>query len=479
MDPDHTQQHIEAVLSQLNVSVDEQGTTEGQSSLSIQDIFEEVGHDVLIVGAHVNDSKGILTQYKGVPLQKILNSQYLHAAELVPGSNATIDPSTAEKHLDGTRTGLTRRVPRIWASDGHSCNDLGRRFTWIKMTTPSYEGLRLALLDGDDSLKPSRQSDRNNPNNDHASLAIESISVADAKYIGRKEPVTVNFNPWLNAIIGGRGTGKSTIVDFCRKTFRRDFELDGSDTSDEGSLRKIFDSRMSYDSKQGEGLTTTSTVVEAIYRKDGERFVVSWSSDGSTPALCRIDDDERVAEDGNISELFPVRIYSQKQLFALAQDPNALLTVIDQSNSVNEAEIKRTTKQQHEHYLSLRAQARASRSSAENLPDRQAALRDVERKLNILQDGENAAILSEYRLRRQQDDTWQAILNAALSKIDAIELSASDLAVPDLELTSDNERDDASESLISTHANVRQIVDGLKRLYASKLGRWVRIFVTG
>ena len=458
LDPNATQQHVEKILADIDISVDDQGTQEGQSPLSILKILEHCGSEALIIGAHVNGPKGILTRYdSGMPLINILNHPHLLAVEIDP------EKDLPNKWLDGHQPQVNRPIPHIWSSDSHDYHSIGTRYTWIKMTTPSYEGLRLALLDGDDSLKTSKQSNSDNPNNNHASLVIESISIADAKYIGRKEPATIHFNPWLNAIIGGRGTGKSTIVDFCRKTFRRDFELGDSNTSDEGSLRKIFDSRMSDYSQQGDGLTTGSTVIEAIYRKDEEQFVVSWSSDGNAQAICRIDGEERVPEDGNISELFPVRIYSQKQLFALAQDPNALLTVIDQSSRVNEAEIRRATKQQYEHYLSLRAQARAARSSAENLPDRQAALRDVERKLNILQDGENAITLSEYRLRRQQDDTWQAILNTALGKIDAIELSTSDLAVPDLELTSDAERDEASESLINTHASVRQVVDGLKQ----------------
>lgn len=458
LDPDATQQHVEKILADIDIPVDDQGTQKGQSSLSILSILENCGNEALILGAHANGPKGILTHYNsGMPLINILNHPHLLAVEIDP------EREFSSKWLDGQQPQVDRSIPRVWSSDSHAYDSLGTRFTWIKMTSPSYEGLRLALLDGDNSLKPSRQSESDDPNNRHANLAIESISVTDAKYIGRKEPITVNFNPWLNTIIGGRGTGKSTIVDFCRKAFRREFELDGSNTSDEGSLRRIFDSRMSDYSKQGEGLATSSTLVEAVYRKNRERYVVSWSFDGSAQAICRFDNEERVAEDGNINELFPVRIYSQKQLFALAQDPNALLTVIDQSSRVNESEIKRTTKQQHEHYLSLRAQARAARSSADNLPDRLAALRDVERKLNILQDGENAVILSEYRLRRQQDDTWQAILNTTLSKIEAIELSTNDLALPDLELISGAERDSASESLLNTHTNIRQVVDGLKQ----------------
>ena len=35
----------------------------------------------------------------------------------------------------------------------------------------------------------------------------------------------MELNPWLNAIIGGRGTGKSTLIEFLRLGLRREDEL--------------------------------------------------------------------------------------------------------------------------------------------------------------------------------------------------------------------------------------------------------------
>ena len=94
-----------------------------------------------------------------------------------------------------------------------------------------------------------------------------------------------------------------------------------------------------------------------MYRKDDERFVLSWSQNGEAHPIARLDGDESTPQEGDIRERFPVRIYSQKQLFALAQDPNALLTVIDDSQSVRGAERNRSVKQLADRYLSLRARS--------------------------------------------------------------------------------------------------------------------------
>ncbi len=70
------------------------------------------------------------------------------------------------------------------------------------MTRPDAGGLRLALLDGDGSVRPTAAGDAVHPNS-HAASAIESIRIHKAKYLGRSEPLTVPFNPWFNTIIGG------------------------------------------------------------------------------------------------------------------------------------------------------------------------------------------------------------------------------------------------------------------------------------
>ena len=94
----------------------------------------------------------------------------------------------------------------------------------------------------------------------------------------------------MNAIIGGRGTGKSTLIDFCRKTLRREADLDRSDHSEEGSLRALFNRRMRVsDFRSGEGLLTKDTRIEVVYRKDDERFVLAWNLNATIPSVARLD----------------------------------------------------------------------------------------------------------------------------------------------------------------------------------------------
>ena len=428
IDPDCTQQHIEDLLTRVKIPVEQRGQQTARSSLSIEQILEACGADALIVGAHVNGHDGLLG-LEGQQRLAVLRHRNLAAVEVNP------DIEIDESWLDGSRPEIRCRLSRVSCSDGHSFATLGRRFTWVKMTRPDLEGLRLALLDGLDSLKPAVRESPGNPNS-HATLAIESIFVRKARFIGRMSPVTVAFNPWLTAIIGGRGTGKSTLVDFCRKTLQREAELDSSDRSEEGSLRALFDRRMRVPaSRLEEGLLTKDTRIELVYRKEDERFLLFWSLNATAPSIMRFDGDKPTPEEGDIRERFPVRIYSQKQLFALAQDPNALLTVIDDSQAVRRADLYRQIEQLADRYLSLRAEARAASRQAGELPGRKALLADVRHKLGVLLErGGQALVLNNYRRLRQQNDTWRAIRQAATQAVESVGQSAEELSIADLEL---------------------------------------------
>ena len=465
MDPDCTQQYVEEFLSKVDIPVNQRGRDTARSSLSVEHILDKCEDDALIVGAHVNRPCGLLEEHDGQQRLVVLRHRNLAAVEVDPAKE--ID----ESWLNGSKDKIERRLSQVWSSDGHSFDTLGRRFTWVKMTRPNIEGLRLALLDGAASLKPASREDSVNPNA-HASLALESITVHKGKFIGRPSQITVAFNPWLNAIIGGRGTGKSTLIDFCRKTLRREAELDRSDRSEEGSLRNLFNRRMRIPtSPQEEGLLTNETHIEVVYRKDGERFVLSWSQDGKVPAIARLDGEQRMPQEGDIRERFPVRIYSQKQLFALAQDPNALLTVIDDSQAVRGTEQNRVIEQMGDRYLSLRAQARAAATQARELPARKALLADVRRKLEVLEGGGQAQVLNKYRKRRQQDDTWRAILETASQAVESMGHSAEELSVADLDFGADVKDDPAQASLRRAHEALRRMVEVLRRGVSERVER--------
>ena len=456
LDPSATQDHVDDLLSRIEIPVNERGTTTAHTSASVEEILKRCDDRALVIAAHVNQRKGLL-EHSGQQRIAELQDIRLAAVEVHP------DTPFDDSWLDGSRPEVGRKISQIWASDSHSFDDLGKRYTWVKMTTPSLEGLRLALLDGDESLRPVRREDPGKPNT-HAERAIEKITVFDTKHIGRESPTDVRFNPWLNAIIGGRGTGKSTLLDLFRKALRRDSELDSAGRGEEGSLRTLFDSRMQVPASRSEsGLLTDASCVEVVYRKDGERFLLSWSQDGNAHPITRLVGDESIPEEGNILERFPVRLYSQKQLFALAQNPNALLVVLDDTQEVGGAECRRELDRLGGHYLSLRAAARLALTQASELPDRRASLADVQRKLDVLQQGGHAEILRLYRSRRQTDGTWKAVVKATETGLEAIQNTARAISVPDLNpLSNGDDEDDADQALRRSHQSLRQLIDDFR-----------------
>ena len=287
LDPARGEEHVADLLSRVGIPVDERGTEDARSALGLEQILEELGGDALILGPHVNGPKGLLTAHDGRQRLAVLGDPRLAAVEVDPGREVD------ESWLDGSKPEVARTISQVWSSDAHGPDELGRRFTWAKMTRPNLEGLRLALMDGADSLKPATRADPGDPNGRRGELLIESVTVADARFMGRREPMTVRFNPWLNAIIGGRGTGKSTLVDFCRKTLRRDGELGerarGEAHGEEGSLRRLFDRRVPDAATPGrEGLLTADTRIEVVYRKRAERFALSWSPSGGASSIDRL-----------------------------------------------------------------------------------------------------------------------------------------------------------------------------------------------
>ncbi len=206
LDPNKTTADLDA----LRGAVGYKGTA-GESDAVTDLTFEKVVEVVVSAGgipipAHVDDSHAGLFKLTGKALEQALGSKGLTAVEFKDiGSQR---PQIFTDHSS------KRVLSEIIGSDSHKPSEINRRFTWVKMTYPSLEGLRLGLFDGIHSIK--RSTDTQDDPNVHSPIIIDQIEVKSAKYMGNGVPLTAKFNPWLNAIIGGRGTGKSTLMGFLR-----------------------------------------------------------------------------------------------------------------------------------------------------------------------------------------------------------------------------------------------------------------------
>lgn len=428
------------------------GKSDGCSECSAVEVIDEIARSGgLAIPAHVDDSNGLFTVSSGNTLEQILKNQNVFAMEV---------------------TNLAKTKPQIyvskklnWAevlgSDSHHPSGTtgqrypGSHFTWVKMSKPSFEGLRLSLIDGSLSLK---RSDRfSGDPNAHGQLTVESICVENAKYLGRDRPFVYQLNPWLNTIIGGRGTGKSTSLEFLRIALKRKGEIPKS-------LEKEFN-KYSQTSKNrlDDGLLMSSTVITVYFRKDGGRFRIKWSNSGDNYMIEEETSPEVwSATEGDIAQRFPIRIYSQKQIFELAKQPQALLQVVDDAPEVNYRDWKLEWDELISKYLSIRAQEREVKAGLQEESVLKGKLEDVKRKLEIFEKADHASIFKAYQLRQNQKkaiDTWEKSWEGSAEQIRAL---SNHLLPPEMDEQHFNEENSEDKELLDAVMNIRSILKNLQ-----------------
>jgi energy-coupling factor transporter ATP-binding protein EcfA2 len=180
-------------------------------------------------------------------------------------------------------------------------NYVGFRHTWIKMSLPSIEALRQAFLDHESRVRFGVER----PEDTYAYPKIRSLGVRGAAFLADQDLV---LSPNLTTVIGGRGTGKSTLVEYLRVAMAQEGAVRGEDpTKNFKKLRQTI---------------KTETSLRVTFEKEGQPFSVV-SAAGAPPS---------VAEGPGIPDLarfFPVRVLSQKEIYAIAEDREARRRLVD------------------------------------------------------------------------------------------------------------------------------------------------------
>ncbi len=433
------------------------GRSDGCSECSAIEVIDEIiAAGGIAIPAHVDQASGLFINFLGNTLEQVLNHSGIVAMEVT-------DPSSPKPAM---YTDKNLKWTEVLGSDAHhSSGHPGQRypgshFTWIKMSNPSLDGLRLALIDG--ALSVHRSDKYTGTPNSHGSLAIDSITVEEAKYLGRGTPFICQFNPWLNTVIGGRGTGKSTSLEFLRLVLKRQDELPSN-------LGKEF-SRYSQPSltRNDEGLLRESTVLKVIFRKDGSRFKIQWTQTSKDYEIYEeTSQNDWVVSEGDIAQRFPVRIYSQKQIFELAKHPQALMQVVDEAPKVDFRGWKSTWDELVSHYLSLCAQAREVQTGLQEEVVIKGQLLDVKRKLTIFEQADHKDILQTYQLRQNQANAVEKWEQGWKSYPEEVRRLADKLQIPSLDsqyFSENEEQKELHEAIAKIHSSVEAVQSEIKKL---------------
>lgn len=260
----------------------------------------------IAIPAHVDCPSGLFETNSASEIKGVLNVDELLAFEVI-GSEINNQIYKDSK----------RKISYVAGSDSHCIDTIGSRYTWVKMGKPSIEAMRLALFDNIDGVLRSDFYE-GNPNDLKNRMFLKYVEIKQAKYAGRRAPLHIDFSPWMTSIIGGRGTGKSSIIQFVRLILDKKEELPKA-------LQKEFDDFVNISKNRTElGMFTDSTEIRACIVKDGLEYNFIWKNDELYEMI-----GGQLEEATGLSERFPIRIFNQKQLFEMTKDAQLLLQYID------------------------------------------------------------------------------------------------------------------------------------------------------
>ncbi len=442
LDPSSSTADIQTLLGRIRFPINEQGSDKAKTQKSGAECVEELSNqNCILVPAHVNGPSGILRD----KALRLPDSAGPESGEVT----LQIDPRTRKAVLDNAAIFALetwrnpsaempdfsghccagKRFSIVYGSDSHRANEVGRRTTWVRMADPTLEGLRVALLDGITSVREYIQG-QPDPG-PHSPYYIERIHIAGTKYIGRKQMQEIALNPSFNAIIGGRGTGKSSILELIRAATKRDSSFNNNPADYAKNFQDLIAEITGGMPKDTDDL---SPLVEVDYHQHGKTFRMRWQANPPSYELLSVGEDgatEPVKDQGVWSERFPLRIFSQKQLYAFKEHTAPLLAEIDATPEVGGPAWQREWENQVAEFVQLSARIQQLAGEVKESEDLNAKMEDIQRQIEIMEKAGHKKVLRELSLRRRQGsevERWQEQMDPlpiALEKLaDQFELSA-------------------------------------------------------
>lgn len=216
---------LERMLQRMDFLEDEEGGRYTRSRID-ELATTASGFGGVLIPAHVGRiNTGFMNRAPHRERQAAFETRGITTIELDPDQLRWFGPGDLEQGHDLRSEYLAKRaaalgIPadelhlgRVLFSDAHDLESIGRsraggeRLTRIKMDEPSFESLRLALLD------PQARVLLEEP------LPERYPRVVGVRYFGGfLDDQEIAFAPNLTALIGGRGAGKSTALEALRST---------------------------------------------------------------------------------------------------------------------------------------------------------------------------------------------------------------------------------------------------------------------
>ena len=312
--------------------------------------------------------------------------------------------------------------------DDDEHNHIGFRHTWLKMGEATIDGLRQAFLDHESRVRFGDSK----PEDTYTFPRLSSLAIDGGSFLADQ---TLHFSPNLNVIIGGSGTGKSTIVQYLRMLFDQASTIRGQD------VQANFEKSLA--------TVSEATRVTASVILDGQQLQIT--SEGRSSGEVVASGSELDGKD--VSGVFPVRFFGQREIYNIAENRAATVALLDDLDQSRLNALGRQISQ-------LSTQYREAAVSAQGARRLQSQLRDVDADLAAKQ----------VKVRRIEDEAapFQALANAKDARDAAAELLSGHsvavralLEISDASVTIQEGDENEDERVVRLRAAATEACDAL------------------
>ncbi|UZW12548.1 AAA family ATPase [Clostridium pasteurianum] len=368
-DPKMKIEDIEGFVMQCGLLKSDWGdTTKCIDEKTFSDVIKKYREKVLIIPAHFNEEKGLCKTIGQNGIKEFYSKINFDAIEVRNENDINEVNNKIKNEIIPNMAVVTGSDNPGNNTGEHDLINFGKAYTWIKLSEFSLEGLRQAFLDYETRSycvlsNGNLCEDKNIVKHNY----ISGMKIANLKHI---DELNFRLSPNLNCIIGGRGSGKSTIVEMIRLAFKQ------------------------YDEKK------KNHIINNTYRDDTNIDV--YYKFGSISEYCvhvKGKKNEKIwnveSDDGITNDIpkFPISIYSQKELFNIIEDENnseknensPLLEIIDENVSLKKSEVYEKIATIRKEILTLVEEINVIRNQTREIKTLKAEIELSKSKLSKLQ----------------------------------------------------------------------------------------------
>lgn len=438
-DPNRKTTDLDGILSYFGLTPGRRFTGDKQPAIA-EASFEKIVDKVraeggLSIAAHATSSNGLLrssTLDGGIRIKCFTNPMLL--ALEIPGTRdqlSEFERNCTANRLDGYQRSFP--IACINSSDAKSIDEIGTKRTFVKLGSFTIEGLRQAFLDWGSRIRLEAEV-----------LAPRFSRILAVEWEGGfLSNLRIHFNENMNCLIGGRGTGKTTIVDTIRYALDDKPRTNRNKTEYEQILKDVL--------RNG---SKVSMLVESCYPVP-KRYVIERIYPYE-PVIKSEDGDQITSL--NVSDVFRAEIYGHKEIYEISKDPAFQFELLSRFTEEGTAALAEQERRILGQLGSSRLEITQLRNQITNLDDELATLPRLEERLERYASLQISERLEEHT----RYETEKALLEQGCGKLESFEAALQEFrSALDLDTAFLGEEEVSELPNADLIREARAVIDGL------------------